>query len=80
LESAYAASRAQIVQAIQSLLSDPHFSFEDRERLAHALGRYQESRGDLSDHLIGTRGQAAGARTTFTFDRGLRDDEQFTLL
>lgn len=80
LESAYKVPRQSILQAIQALLADSRFAFEDRARLTNALRLYQTGKGDLSDYLVGLRASEAGARTVYTFDRDLRDDEGFTLL
>jgi predicted nucleic-acid-binding protein len=45
-----------------------------------ALRGYAKGKGDLSDYLLGEIAEARGARTTYTFDRGLRGSEGFTLL
>jgi len=44
-----------------------------------ALDLYQHGKGDLADYLLGLGGEDAGARTTYTFDRGLRGDSRFTV-
>ncbi len=80
LDSAYSVPRERIVAAVGALLSDDRFAFEDRSRAAEALRLYQAGSGDLSDYLLGLRAEAMGARTTFTFDRAMRDDPRFTLL
>lgn len=80
LLSAYGATRADVLAAVQSLAGESLFDFEDRARLHRALDSYQHGRGDLSDYLIGHTSAALGARTTFTFDRGLAGDPGFTVL
>ena len=80
LDAAYEVPRRRILAAIQGLVDDGRFCFEDPSRLADALHRYQRSRADLSDYLLGARGRECGAVTTFTFDRGLRRDDLFTVL
>lgn len=80
LEAAYNVPRQRILAALNALLADDKFCFEDRHRVAAALALYQMGRGDLADYLIGLRGEAMGARTTFTFDRDLRDDARFTVV
>ncbi len=80
LESAYNVPRRRIVAALQALLADERFTFEDRARAKTALDLYQRRKGDLADYLLGLRGEEAGARTTFTFDGGLRGDSRFTVL
>ncbi len=80
LESVYRASRAEIANAVRMLLTTPPFSPQDPAILENALQRYSKGKGDLSDYLIGECASALGARTTYTFDRVLRNAEQFTLL
>lgn len=80
LEAAYKAPRQRILAALNVLLADSRFCFEDRHRVATALNLYQQGKADLADYLIGLRSEAAGARTTFTFDRGLSDDSRFTVV
>lgn len=80
LLSAYGAERTDVLAAIQSLASESLFDFEDRARLQRALDSYQHGRGDLSDDLIGHTATALGARTTFTFDRGLAGKSSFSVL
>lgn len=80
LESCYDASRADVLAAIQEIVSRPTFLVEDREKLRRAMSRYQKGRGDFSDYLIGVEGEMRGARTTFTFDRVLHDEDVFTAL
>lgn len=80
LTSAYAASRADVLAAIQALAAEPLFAFADRARLRKVLDAYENGRGDLSDYLIGQGATAAGARTTYTFDRALQGDDGFTVL
>ena len=80
LESAYKVPRQRILVALNALIADERFCFEDRHRVATALNLYQEGKGDLADYLIGLRSEAAGVRTTFTFDRDLSDDSRFTIV
>lgn len=80
LVSAYGATRADVLAAIQALAGESLFDFEDRARLHRALDSYQRGRGDLSDYLISQTATALGARTTFTFDRGLAGDPGLTIL
>lgn len=80
LLSAYDASRADVLAALQSLQGEELFVFEDGGRLQRVLDAYQDSRGDLADYLIGHAAAGLGARTTFTFDRALAGDPGFTVL
>jgi predicted nucleic-acid-binding protein len=80
LDDAYGVPRHRILAGLQGLLADERFAFADRNLLAAALDRYQEGHGDLADYLLGLRGENAGCRSTYTFDRGLRGDPRFTVV
>lgn len=80
LESAYGATRSDILAALQTLAGERLFEFEDRARLQRALDSYERGRGDLSDYLIGHTAASLGARTTFSFDRDLAAEATFTVL
>jgi predicted nucleic-acid-binding protein len=80
LASTYRASRTEVLAAIERLLEDPLFVFEDRNVLLQALAAYRQSRAQFADHLIGARAQAFGAETAWTFDRGLRNRAGFSIL
>ncbi len=79
LEDAYEVPRSKILQAIQGLVASARFEFEDTDRVNEALSLYQGGKAELSDYLLGLQASRRGARTTFTFDRALRDDVHFTL-
>jgi predicted nucleic-acid-binding protein len=80
LESAYKVPRLQILAAVNELLADERFCFENRKRVTSALTLYHHGKGDLADYLLGLRADDAGVRTTFTFDRDLRGDARFTVV
>ena len=80
LESSYQARRGDVLAAMQELFSGDLFAFEDREVLRQAIARYQESKADFSDYLIGAKARARGARTTYTFERVLGQEQDFTRL
>ena len=44
------------------------------------MDSYVRGKAEFSDYLIGAVASAAGATTTFTFDRDLRGSDHFTLL
>lgn len=71
LESSYGASRADVSVALADLLSNPLFSFEDRDAVVSALDSYRRGEAGFADLLIGFKAKAHGARTTYTFDRPL---------
>ncbi len=80
LQSAYRASRTDIIAAIRTLLTTSPFVLEDPELVDRALRLYAREKGDFSDFLRGEIAHARGARTTYTFDRDLRSAKGFTLL
>ena len=80
LESNYGARRADIGSAVQHLIEQGNFVFEDVGAVGRALELYRTGKADLSDCLIGQRARSKGARTTFTFDRALRGAAEFTVL
>lgn len=80
LESSYRARREDVLAAMQELLAGDLFVFEDREVLLQVIERYQVSKADFSDCLIGAKARARGARTTYTFERLLTREQGFTRL
>ena len=80
LEGVYGASRADIAATVRDLLTTPPFVVEDEPLTRRALAADIKGKADFSDDLLGQLGRAAGARTTHTFDRALRNAEGFTLL
>ena len=80
LEAAYKVPRRRILTALNALLADNRFCFEDRHRVTEAINLYHQARGDLADYLIGLRSEEVGVRTTFTSDRQLTNDSRFTVL
>ncbi|HMB51726.1 MAG TPA: type II toxin-antitoxin system VapC family toxin [Thermoanaerobaculia bacterium] len=80
LASIYRASRADVLAALSAVASDARYAFDDDAALRQALAAFEAGRADFADHLIGARAASQGARTTYTFDRKLRDREGFTAL
>lgn len=80
LTSVYDAGRADVLAALTAVGADARYRVDDREALAQALRAYEDGRGGFADYLIAARAHAAGARTTFTFDRKLENREGFTAL
>jgi predicted nucleic-acid-binding protein len=80
LDTTYGASRREIYGILKRLLGSEPFVVEEAERAGVCLEIYRERQGDLSDFLLGAAGRASGATTTFTFDRKLRREPDFTPL
>jgi predicted nucleic-acid-binding protein len=76
----YKASRRELADVVEMLLEDEVFVVEEAERVGRALERFRSGKADLSDYLIGERGGALGAESTFTFDKALDGEGGFTLL
>lgn len=75
----YRASRKEITEALQSLLDDPVFVFQDRDAVQEGLASYRRTKADFADHLIGSHARTYGAQTVYTFDRTLSREEGFSL-
>ena len=78
LESVYGFKRADISQTIERLLAADEFAFLDRSAVGAALQGYSGGKADFSDYLIGESASAAGAVTTYTFDRKLARSPGFS--
>lgn len=80
LRSIYGAARQEVHDILRRLLRTQPFQVEDADQVDACLDLYRTKRGDLSDFLLGEVGRAAGATSTFTFDRALQREAGFTLL
>ena len=81
LASCYRVPREEIAAALESLLArESLFAFENVDVLRKALEAYRRGKAEFSDFLIGAKAEAQGARTTFTFDRGLASQQGFSIL
>jgi len=80
LDRVYRQSRAQITDAVESLLLTDSFRFEHDRLVRRAFERFRESRADFPDYLIGEIAATAGCRDTVTFDKALKGSPGFTLL
>ncbi len=72
LRSVYEFAKADIVTTFRRLLTAEEFAFVDRRAVSQSLDSYANGRAGFSDYLIGQSATAAGATTTYTFDRALR--------
>ncbi len=80
LVSCYQATRADLALAYQRLLDLTGFVFDGPETVRLALERFRASKVEFSDLLLGGRGRERGARTTYTFERTLSRQSEFTRL
>lgn len=72
--------RTEIANTIARLLASPDLVVEKQEQVNAALKSYRTGAADFSDYLIAELGSAAGAVTTYTFDRAASTAPGFTLL
>ena len=69
LDRRYAYSRAQIGEAIESLLASTSYAFAERDAVNRALTRAEEQALDFPDSLLCELNIVAGCTTTMTFDK-----------
>lgn len=91
LRSTYKLARGDIVALLHQILArtastteesrnQTGFAVENRELIQQALEDYTAGRADFADYLIGRLAEAAGATTTYTFDRAAAAAPTFKLL
>lgn len=80
LASQYDASRSDILAAMTEIVADGRYAFDSAKAVRQALRAFEHGRADFSDYLIGVRAQRKGARTTYTFDKKLKNREWFSYL
>ena len=80
LSSTFRLPRARVAETFRRLLEGTEFTFANRAAVGAAVASYEHGKADFSDYLIGATATAAGASTTFTFDRELHKSDDFTLL
>lgn len=68
----YGFAPAEALTAIESLLDNDAFGFEDRDRLGQALGLCKAQGCDFADTMIALKNAAAGCERTATFDKAMR--------
>ena len=72
LRAVYKQPKPALIAAIEGLLGQLAFTFEDRAALAQALANFGGSGAGFSDCLIAARQQALGCEFSATFDRKMR--------
>ena len=80
LKKAYGYSKAEILKALQLILSTAEFSIESPSIAWEALRQYSVGSADFSDYLIGHLSRFYGCVTTVTFDREAGKSNNFQLL
>lgn len=69
LSRAYGYERAELVEALEKILSAAQFEFEGKDLLWQALEGFRQHGADFADCLIGVKNAASGCGTTLTFDK-----------
>jgi len=80
LRSVFGRPRADIVDALDSLLGVDVFQVEEADVVRLALESCRKGKGDFADYLIGHFHAAHRCRYTATFDRALGGAPGFTVL
>lgn len=70
LSSAYALSRAQLVEAFEGLLRTKELIVDRAEIVWKALRSFQSANADFADCMIAESARACGCGRIMTFDRG----------
>jgi predicted nucleic-acid-binding protein len=71
LTGAYKTPKADVLAALDGILTTEAFEIIDRPVIAEAVEAYRLGRADFSDFVIGLTDLAAGCTETVTFDRAL---------
>jgi predicted nucleic-acid-binding protein len=69
LQSRYGATRAEIAESVDDLLTDPIVSIQDEPAVSVATNHYATTGGDFADLLIAAVNASQGCARTLTFDR-----------
>lgn len=80
LERAYKLGRAQIVPAIEGLLSSRELIVEEAERVGEALALYAAGKPGFSDQMILAAARASESKVLVTFDQSLAKSDGAQLL
>ena len=78
LTSAHKCARKEVANVFRELIDARGLFFESRDRLANALDRLSEGRGNFADYLILERSREAGCASVATFDRALLREQGFS--
>ncbi|MCA9438396.1 MAG: type II toxin-antitoxin system VapC family toxin [Candidatus Omnitrophica bacterium] len=61
--------REEIIDTLESLMSNESVTFQDRSLVRLALRSFRSSSADFSDCLLNTINGSQGCETTYTFDK-----------
>ncbi len=80
LESAYHFKKPVVIEVLERILMTAQLMIEQKDEAWGAFQRFRNSKADFADCLIGYRNRTAGCRETVTFDRDLKNLDEFLLL
>ncbi len=80
LESAYGFSREEISEVCEIILMTKQFEIEHKDIVRMATLDYKNGKADLADYLIGRINVYKRCEYTYTFDRALKKQSNFTML
>jgi len=80
LESAYGFREAEILPVLERILRTAQFEVADKDTVWQAFDDCRRGGGDFADCYLGRGNRAAGAQTTLTFDKALKDNPHFRLI
>lgn len=80
LESAYGFGKGHVLTALEQILRTAQFEVADKDTVWQALGDYRRGKGDFADYCLGRANHRAGAETTLSFDKALKDSDHFQVL
>jgi len=80
LKSCARISKATIVKVIHELLATNGFVIEQESVAYSAISRFKDGKGDFSDYIISEVANTANVKNTYTFDKKLKNDKNFTVI
>jgi len=80
LESAYGYGKSEIIAVFEQVMRTAQFEIAEKDEIWKAFEDFSEGSADFSDYLIGRANERAGAQTTLTFDKSLKNCHRFTVL
>jgi predicted nucleic-acid-binding protein len=80
LLGAYKFSKDEVAKTIENLLMTEAFEIESRQEIWDALLDYRAASSDFADCLIGRKNKSNGCSSTFSFDKSLKTNVNFTVI
>jgi len=77
LRGAYGCAKADVLKALEGLISSAQLFVQDAEIAHRALDRYRHGRADFADYVMAERARAAGCAGVATFDQRLLTEDGF---